>query len=43
MKNAPIVGFGRPSYKPVDTIKYGYGTISPRSWGYRTPEKKKKR
>jgi TP901 family phage tail tape measure protein len=25
-KNAPIVGFGRPSYKPVDTIKYGYGT-----------------
>ena len=26
MKNAPIVGFGRPSYKPVDTIKYGYGT-----------------
>jgi TP901 family phage tail tape measure protein len=26
MKNAPIVGFGRPSYKPVDNIKYGYGT-----------------
>jgi LysM repeat protein len=26
MKNAPIVGFGRPSYKPVDAIKYGYGT-----------------
>jgi TP901 family phage tail tape measure protein len=26
IKNAPIVGFGRPSYKPVDTIKYGYGT-----------------
>jgi TP901 family phage tail tape measure protein len=25
-KNAPIVGFGRPSYKPVDAIKYGYGT-----------------
>jgi TP901 family phage tail tape measure protein len=26
MKNAPIVGFGRPSYKPVDAITYGYGT-----------------
>jgi TP901 family phage tail tape measure protein len=25
MKNAPIVGFGRPSYKPVDTIEYKYG------------------
>jgi TP901 family phage tail tape measure protein len=26
LKNAPVVGFGRPSYKPVDNIKYGYGT-----------------
>ncbi len=26
LKNAPIVGFGRPSYKPVDDVKYGYGT-----------------
>jgi len=26
LKNAPIVGFGRPSYRPVNTIKYGYGT-----------------
>ena len=26
MKNAPIVGFGRPSYKPVDTVEYKYGT-----------------
>jgi len=25
MKNAPVVGFGRPSYKPVDTIEYNYG------------------
>jgi TP901 family phage tail tape measure protein len=25
MKNAPIVGFGRPSYKPVDAIEYNYG------------------
>jgi LysM repeat protein len=25
-KGAPIVGFGRPSYKPVDNVKYGYGT-----------------
>ena len=27
----------------LQKIKYGYGTISPRSWGHRTPEKKKKR
>ena len=25
MKNAPIVGFGRPSYKPVDAVEYNYG------------------
>jgi hypothetical protein len=27
----------------LQKIKYGYGTIGPRSWGYRTPEKKKKK
>jgi hypothetical protein len=27
----------------LQKIKYGYGTISPRSWGYKIPEKKRKR
>ena len=27
----------------LQKIDFGYGTIDPRSWGYKTPEKKKKR
>ncbi len=27
----------------IQKIDFGYGTIDPRSWGYKTPEKKKKR
>ena len=27
----------------LQKIDFGYGTVDPRSWGYKTPEKKKKR
>lgn len=27
----------------LQKIDFGYGTVDPRSWGYKTPEKRKKR
>ena len=30
-------------YGNVKKIDYGYGTVNPNQWGYKKPEKKKKR
>ena len=32
--------YGKDSVKRID---WGYGTVNPSTWGYRTPEKKKRR
>ena len=32
--------YGKDSVKRID---WGYGTVNPSSWGYKTPEKKKRR
>lgn len=44
-KRVNIFDFYYDKYGPdsVKSINWGYGRVSPRSWGYKSPEPKKKR
>jgi hypothetical protein len=42
-KMSNIFDFYYDKYKNVKKIDYGFGTVSPVTWGYKSPEKKKRR
>ena len=42
-KMANVFDFYYDKYGNVKKIDYGQGTVNPSQWGYKTPEKKKKR
>lgn len=44
-KRVDLFDFYYDKYGPGSVIKidFGYGTVNPKSWGYKAPEKKKRR
>ena len=42
-KSVNIFDFYYDKYKNVKKIDYGHGTVNPSQWGYKKPEKKRRR
>ena len=42
-KRVNVFDFYYDKYGNVKKIDYGHGTVNPSQWGYKTPEKKKRR